>query len=119
MTHARRARRVDANCAEIRDAFEKAGCSVDPTNDKWDLSVGFGGLTFLVEVKDGSKPPSRQRLTEREERFWSTWKGGVYLVRNVEDALQCAQTMKRWVGFINEGVRREQRPNCKIESRTL
>ena len=81
----RRARRTDSNHSEIAEAFEKAGFSVHRTNGDWDLTVGLGGINLLIEIKDGKKSPSRQKLTEREQKFHDTWTGGVYLITSVED----------------------------------
>lgn len=63
-----RARRVDANLSEIVKAYRKLGCRVDVTNDRWDLTVQYAGLTDLIEVKDWKKPPSQRKLTSAEER---------------------------------------------------
>lgn len=67
-----RARRTDSNLTEIVKAYRKLGCRVDVTNMRWDLTVQFGGLTDLVEVKDGAKPPSARKLTEAEEKTHET-----------------------------------------------
>src|SRR3990167_5597107 len=88
-----RAKRTDANHTEIADAFEKVGFSVDKTNDLWDLTVGFGGLTRLVEVKDGKKPPSARKLTRREQKFHNTWTGGILLVTSVEQIPEIKRTL--------------------------
>lgn len=63
-----RARRVDANLTTIVKAYRKLGCKVHVTNGDWDLTVQYGGVTDLVEVKDGDKPPSARKLTEHEEK---------------------------------------------------
>lgn len=93
----RRAAKVDANHAEIVAALRSAGCGV------LDLSaVGNGcpdllvhGPTYpwrhtLMEVKDGRKPPSARKLTPDQERFHEAWKGFIYVVRSVEEALAAA-----------------------------
>ena len=89
----RRARRTDANHSEIAVAFEKSGFSVHRTNGDWDLTVGYGGITILVEVKDGKKPPSARKLTPREATFHATWTGGIRLITCVDDVLAAKQTM--------------------------
>lgn len=66
------ARRTDANLKAIVAAYRQLGCRVDVTNDKWDLTVQWGGVTDLVEVKDGSKPPSARKLTKAEEKTHET-----------------------------------------------
>lgn len=44
------------------------------------------GANLLVELKDGSKPPSAQRLTSDEAQFHSTWQGQVSIVNSPESA---------------------------------
>ena len=67
----RRAARTDANHATIRDALRSVGCSVADTSAVGqgfpDLVIGFRGATMLIEVKDGSKAPSRRKLTPEQE----------------------------------------------------
>lgn len=90
----RRAARTDANHSEIVDALRDAGCWV------LDLSaVGDGcpdllvhGPTFnwhfvLLEIKDGSKSPSRRKLTPDQVEFHAGCRGPVVIVKNVTEAL--------------------------------
>jgi hypothetical protein len=95
-----RPRRTDANQTEIIEAFRKAGCTVRSVHMVGsgfpDLVVGFGGLSMLIEVKDGSKPPSAQKLTEDEQTFHNTWTGGVRLVRRLEDVPPTVETLMAW-----------------------
>lgn len=44
------------------------------------------GANLLVEIKDGSKPPSAQRLTPDEQEWHSTWRGQKCIVANPEEA---------------------------------
>jgi hypothetical protein len=92
----RRAAKVDANHAEIVRALRAAGCGV------LDLSrVGDGCPDLLVhapthpacqfgillEIKDGNKPPSARKLTPAQLKFHAAWKGFLFVVENVEQAL--------------------------------
>jgi hypothetical protein len=52
-----------------------------------DLLVGHRGRNVLLEVKDGSKPESRRRLTPDEQTWQSAWAGQVQTVETVEQAL--------------------------------
>jgi hypothetical protein len=69
-----RARRVDANHAQLSEAFRALGCAVLDLSQLGrgvpDLLVGVPGrcpsVWVLVEVKDGSKSPSDRKLTEAE-----------------------------------------------------
>jgi len=38
-----------------------------------DLLVGYRGKIYLMEVKDGSKPPSKRKLTQDEEKWIDHW----------------------------------------------
>ena len=80
-----RARRVDANLSEIVAAFRKLGCSVWVCNSEVDLVIGYGGISALVEVKDGSKPPSHRKLTPAQTEFRRWWTGGIRLVQDLDD----------------------------------
>lgn len=88
----RRAARVDANQAEIVKALRDAGASVQPIYQLGkgvpDLLVGFRGVNFVVEVKDGSKSPSARRLTPDERKWHAAWSGHVVVVETVADALR-------------------------------
>lgn len=93
----RRAARVDDNQREIVEELRRVGCSV------WslagvgkgfpDLAVGFRGRNLFLEVKDGSKPPCKRRLTPDEEAFHASWRGHVAVVESVEDALKIVGVM--------------------------
>ena len=50
-----------------------------------DLLLGMDGVNVLVEVKDGSQPPSRRQLTPDEQAWHAAWRGGVYIVERPED----------------------------------
>lgn len=90
-----RARRTDANHAAVRDALRAVGAVVADLSDVGegvpDLAVAWDGMWYLVEVKDGQKPPSARRLTPAQVRFIETaWtqKAPVYVVESVEQALR-------------------------------
>jgi hypothetical protein len=88
----RRAAKVDANQAEIAAALRTAGATVYSLaavgNGIPDLLVGFRRGTWLLEVKDGKKPPSARELTPDQVRFHSEWFGGPCMVVNsTEEAL--------------------------------
>jgi hypothetical protein len=90
-----RANRVDANQTEIVDALRKAGAEWIPTSG--DPSIGFDGLVafrgvlHIAEIKDGSKPPSGRKLTDRERKRKEQveYKGVKYnVIESKEDALK-------------------------------
>ena len=84
----RRAARRDDNEKEIVLALRKAGAYVTFVDFPVDLIVGYQGRTIMLEVKDGNKPPSAQRLTPNEQKFHDEWTGGeLYIVRCVKEAI--------------------------------
>lgn len=112
----RRAAKVDSNQPEIVEYLRSLGCSVWHTHQLGkgfpDIAVGFGGVTMLAELKDGSKPISAQKLTPDEEKFRITWKGCVYLIRSEEDAKNMVNTMKRWMMHRIKSEHEEYMNNC-------
>lgn len=79
---------------EIVTEFLRAGCAVDRTNARWDLTVQYAGLTMLVEVKDGAKPPSARKLTKAEEKTHARLM--VRVVKDREQARECVAVLTRW-----------------------
>lgn len=88
----RLASRIDDNQHEIVQALRKAGAYVrviTQGDGLPDILVGFNGKTILMEIKDGNKRPSEQRLTKAEEKFHNEWTGGrLAVVNSVFMALQ-------------------------------
>ena len=87
----RKAARIDGNQVEIVAALRRAGCTVTSLsslgNGVPDILVGRHGVNYLLEIKDGSKPPSRQRLTDMEAQWLEAWRGSASVVNSVEAAL--------------------------------
>ena len=69
----RRAARTDDNHAEIVAALRGCGCLVQSLaavgKGVPDLLVQRNDVLYLLEVKDGNKPPSRRLLTPEQEKF--------------------------------------------------
>ena len=93
----RRAAKVDSNQTEIVAMLRKRGAVVFITSqlkNAFDLLVGYNGKLYIVEVKDGNKPPSARKLTSGElqckERFESV--GVTYhVINSVEEAIELIQ----------------------------
>ena len=87
----RRASKVDANQREVVAALRGAGASVQLLHAVGegcpDLLVGYKGLNMLLEVKDGAKPPSAQKLTPQQEIWHRDWRGQRVVVNSPEAAL--------------------------------
>jgi len=88
---------LDANQREIVAALRKAGASVTSTaavgNGYPDISVGIRKVNALFEIKDGSKPPSKRKLTPDEKAWHDAWRGSVYIVESVDQALDILATL--------------------------
>jgi len=52
-----------------------------------DILVGKHGVNILMEIKDGSKVPSAQKLNERQVKWHEAWNGNAYVVNSIEAAL--------------------------------
>lgn len=93
-----RAAKVDANQAEIVRALRYWGCTVEVTSMVGggfpDLVVGFRGVNYLIEIKDGNKPPSARVLTTEQERWHRKWLGKAIVVENVMSALHAVGVIR-------------------------
>ena len=89
-----RARR-DENHAEVVAALRAIGCSVLDLASIGggcpDLLAAKNGRSVLLEVKDGSKPPSARKLTEDELKFHGSWLGPIAVVDSVDSAIRAVQ----------------------------
>lgn len=87
----RRAAKVDDNQQEVVQALLRAGASVLYLHGVGmgapDILAGFRGRNWLLEIKDGSKPPSARKLTQMQERWHQTWRGQVAVVESADEAL--------------------------------
>ena len=87
----RRAAKVDANQREVVAALRGAGATVQLLHAVGegcpDLLAGKDGKNWLIEVKDGSKPPSAQKLTPQQEVWHRDWRGQSAVVNSPEAAL--------------------------------
>lgn len=95
----RRAAKVDANQPAIVAALREIGATVQPLHTVGqgcpDLLVGYQGKTLLMEVKDGSKPPSARKLTPDQQVWHAGWQGGpLATVIDAEGAVRMARAME-------------------------
>lgn len=88
----RKAAKIDANQGLIVNALRQAGASVQSLAATGkgcpDLLVGYQGINYLMEVKDGNKVPSAQKLNIDQEHWHSVWRGSVHVVKSTDEALQ-------------------------------
>lgn len=85
-------KRTDRNHAEIINALRKIpNLSVFSTHEVGkgfpDIVIGYKGVNYLIEIKDGNKPPSARKLTDAELQFHSNWRGQIKIVNNLDEVL--------------------------------
>ena len=85
-----RARRVDDNYHDVIRELERLGLKVHRTNSDWDLTVAFGRAIELIEIKNPNTAYGKKGLNKRQKDLPIQ----PYLIRNLEDCLHCAQTLK-------------------------
>ena len=94
----RRAAKIDSNQIQVVSALRAAGASVQSLASVGkgvpDLLVAIRGVNLLMEVKDGNKPKSAQKLTDDQLKWHGAWQGPVCVVDGPEAAL-------RMIGVIN------------------
>lgn len=87
-------KRIDANHNVIVDGLRRVGAEAQSLASIGkgcvDVLVAYRGSWYVAEIKDGSKPPSKQALTPDEikwhERF--SRKAPVHIWRSLDDALR-------------------------------
>lgn len=86
-----RAAKADANQPKIVNMLRLVGCTVQHLHTVGkgcpDILVGYRGQNYLMEIKDGEKPPSSQKLTAPESAWHESWRGTVHVVCNEREAL--------------------------------
>jgi len=95
----RHAKRVDANHASIRDALRLAGWVVHDLSGAGggipDLIVAIApGLPHFLEIKDGDKPLSAQKLTKAQEQWHSMCWQTTSKVRSLDEAVAALEWAK-------------------------
>lgn len=94
----RKAAKIDDNQKAIVNVLRQMGASVQSlaTTGKGcpDLLVGYHGINYLMEIKDGDKMLSKQKLTIDQEHWHTLWRGSVHIVKSVDEALKILQDKK-------------------------
>jgi hypothetical protein len=85
-------KRTDKNHAEIIKALRKIpNLSVFSTHEVGkgfpDIVIGYKGINYLIEIKDGNKPPSARKLTDCEVKFHQDWRGQIKIITNLDEVL--------------------------------
>jgi hypothetical protein len=92
--------RTDGNHQQIVEGLRKFGCSVSSLHQIGkgvpDILCGHvakSGLkvNILFEIKDGSLPPSKRKLTPDEVQFHNDWKGPLFIITSLDEAIKILQ----------------------------
>jgi len=96
----RRKHKTDANQKEIVEHLRRAGLSVAITSMVGsgfpDLVVANSRKTVLVELKDGGKSKSAQKLTPDEIDFIDRWKGEIIVATDAKTILNLFTLKYLW-----------------------
>jgi len=89
----RTAAKIDANQNDIVRALRSIGACVQSLAQIGkgcpDLLVAYRGKWFVAEIKDGSKPPSKRKLTPDEQEWHNQFnqQATICIWYSVEDAI--------------------------------
>lgn len=90
--------KADANQPVIVKALRSSGASVQHLHSVGagcpDLLCAIDGINFLIEVKDGSKDASGQKLKPTQVAWHAAWKAPVYVINSVPAAIELVQKIK-------------------------
>ena len=89
----RRAAKIDDNQTAVVETLRRVGAKVQSLGAVGkgcpDLLVMYGFRLWLLEVKDGAKPPSARALTPDQVQWHSDWAGApLSVVTSPTEALQ-------------------------------
>ena len=90
-----RAARVDRNQPEIVKAFRDLGWYVliiSQLKNCCDIIVSRHGRTVAIEIKDGEKPRSQQKLSKGELIFKDEWKGEYSIITSVDEVYNISES---------------------------
>ena len=83
---------VDENQKAIVNSLRQLGISVAVCSQAGDgfpdLVVSYKGFNYLIEIKDGNKPPSKQKLTSKQRKFHSEWKGQIAVANSLDQVFK-------------------------------
>ena len=87
----RYAARADRNQPEIVAALRALGAVVQPLHTVGsgvpDLLVAFRNRTFVMEVKDPTKPKGDRQLTPAQVKWHAMWTGEKHVVETIDQAI--------------------------------
>ena len=97
-------KRIDSNQNEVVRTLRDLGCHVAITSMVGkgfpDIVVSHLGVTVLVEIKDGKKPPSERKLTKDEEKFKGAYQGWYQIVESADDCQKLFNAIRKKAGYL-------------------
>lgn len=94
----RRIARTDDNQTLLVKVARQCGATVQILSQVGsgcpDLLIGMRGKNFLVEVKDGTQPPSQRKLTPDQEKWHREWNGQKRVITSVSEMIEFLQKIK-------------------------
>lgn len=101
-----RAAKVDDNQKQIVKTLRNMGCSITHLHAVGkgcpDLLVGYKGFNILLEIKDGTKPQSAQKLTPDQIIWHRDWRGTVEVVNSQDSAILAVLRTARDLGNLDD-----------------
>lgn len=95
----RKAARVDANHAEVSKALTRCGAWVIDCSAVGqgfpDLVAAHRGKWLMIEIKDGTKPPSARKLTPSQVEFHARAAANgvtVHVVKSIDEAIELVRS---------------------------
>ena len=92
-------KKIDANQRTVVKTFRQLGWSFAITSDVGrgfpDGVGGYRGRNYLIEIKDGAKPLSAQKLTPDQVVFHEAWRGQVIIIRSVQDVIDLTNRLNK------------------------
>jgi hypothetical protein len=93
-------KKIDDNQNAIVKLLRKLGATVEPRLAQIgkgcpDILVGYEGLNYLVEIKDGAKSPSQRKLTPDEQLWHDQWRGQVRIIETEEEAEEWMKNLRQ------------------------
>ncbi len=96
----RKKARVDANQKEVVKQLRDLGVSVLHTHQLGrgapDLVLGYRNSNYMIELKDGNKTKSQQKLTPDEVKFQESWNGNYAVCNSIDKILTL-------IDYVDEG----------------
>ena len=100
--------RKDSNHDDVVKEFERLGAVVIDMsalgNGVPDIMACLQNVCIPVEVKDGSKPPSKRVLTADQTMWWCKARMNPRVVKNMTDVEDTVNVLQTWVDAIRKGV---------------